>query len=115
MEVIIIVILCILFAYYMYSTWKPNKDPGSLQVVNVKESDRAGQKVTYSEWYTIDICPKCKHLLDDYKARYDSKCCYKCGYRNGSIFTTSRVSVRDVYVEGKVVETVLHHSHSKLN
>jgi hypothetical protein len=64
--------------------------------------------VTYGEYYTEHICPKCFHILNEDKARYKSKCCYICGYSNCSVlFSTLKVVVRDTYIDGKYFETVL--------
>lgn len=65
--------------------------------------------ITYSEFYSINICPKCHAVLNERKARYDSRCCYKCGHSNcNTLFDTEKVVVRDVYVNGKFAETLVH-------
>jgi hypothetical protein len=64
--------------------------------------DSVAGNVTFSEYYQIDICPKCRHRLDHDKARYDNKCCYLCGHRTGILFDTQRVVVRDRYVNGNL-------------
>jgi hypothetical protein len=66
------------------------------------------QQSTFSEFYSLEICPECHRVLDHEKARYRSKCCYKCGYTNGSLFYCQTVIVRDRYVNGKFIETLVH-------
>lgn len=61
--------------------------------------------ISYSGWYTIHRCPKCKEKLNYREARYYSKCCYKCGHSTGYLFDAEHVRVRDKYVDGKLVET----------
>lgn len=63
---------------------------------------------TFSEFYSLDICPKCHRILNHDKARYKSRCCYKCGYTNGGLFSCKKVIVRDRYVDGGYIETVVH-------
>jgi len=71
--------------------------------------------VTYGEFYSVDICPKCHAVLDDKKARYYSRCCYKCGHTNcDTLFDTEKVTVRDVYVNGKFTETIVHEKENRI-
>jgi hypothetical protein len=83
------------------------KENSARDVVVFKESDSLPS--TYSEFYTVPICPKCKHILDATKARYNSKCCYLCGYTNGEyLFDPEYVVVRDRFVDSYYVETMVH-------
>jgi len=63
--------------------------------------------VTYSEFYSLDICPKCHRVLNERKARYDTLCCYYCGHTNDSLFDTDVVIVRDRFKDGVFVDTVV--------
>jgi hypothetical protein len=62
--------------------------------------------IEWSEYYSLHICPKCRFVLNENKARYYSKCCYICGHSTGSLFDCKRVTVRDKYVNGKFIETI---------
>jgi len=56
--------------------------------------------VIYSEYYYQPICPKCNEILNEKKARYETRCCYKCGFSNGFLFTLHNRIVRDKYING---------------
>ena len=83
----------------------PKKKPHD--VVVFQPSNVEGES-TYGEFYAIHICPRCKHKLHERQARYYSRCCYLCGHSNGYLFNTQSVIVRDRFVNGEYVETIVH-------
>jgi len=81
---------------------KPKSD-----IVIFNNSKEIDVNSTFGEFYSIEICPKCHRLLDEIKARYGTKCCYKCGHTNGDLFYCQTAIVRDRFVDGKFIETVV--------
>lgn len=107
----IIFLLLIIAAgvYGFIKMCKPNIQilPRGTVIAQSKQTITQGV-ITYSDWYVIELCPNCKRVIkDERKARYDDRCCIKCGHKNGYLFTTSTAVVRDVFKDGKFVETVL--------
>jgi hypothetical protein len=85
-----------------------NSDGKQINDLVLFTEDEPKEESTFSEFYSVEICPKCHRLLDHDKARYKSKCCYKCGHTNGMLFNTQTVIVRDRYVNKKFIETLVH-------
>lgn len=89
--------------------WLTNLFSGTANQVVVYKPTALEQGVEkFSEYYCVDICPNCKSVLDHDKARYKTRCCYKCGHKNDAVlFDTESVVVRDRYVNGKFIETIV--------
>jgi hypothetical protein len=100
--IVSLIIIVLLLAWYLTTPRTPTN------LVTTPTLTPVEDKITYSEYYRIECCPECKRIIKDGKqARYYDRCCTKCGYSNGILFDTQNVTVRDVYKNGKYLETVI--------
>lgn len=106
MITLILIVSAIILVIITIRFLNGHNEKGSTSMVVFTETHSHGV-VKYSEYYSVDICPSCKHILNHDKARYDSRCCYLCGYSDDDhLFDCERLTVRDKYINGKYIETI---------
>jgi ssDNA-binding Zn-finger/Zn-ribbon topoisomerase 1 len=102
-----IIVSVLIYLLFFTTIFQKNAETKPVVYSEDKHQIAINDRVKYSEFYSAYICPECKHILDHDKARYRSRCCYKCGYSNGSLFSCASVVLRDKFVNGKFQETIV--------